>query len=562
MISTFMLWSLTISVTLICHFLLAKSRDPSFSILSILFNPDLLLILPVCLAICSLALFLVVCGMFREKMVLGLVTLAGVVTVWFFIKHPRFAIDIQPFNFRHETLSLLISSLAILIVFGLASYLTFVHRETFFTGILRGKMAYFLLLIVIMTITVAILRYLLSIPILPENMKFINNIMVSENGRQIAFSAGRRASDSQIWVINDRGEGLRKIGDRFSSLISLTQQVSDYRVICRTHGWLYGPEVWVKAPHYIGIRLSEKDYRYRAYVGRPYLSPDKDRVAYVKKVSDWKGSDEERYLTIASLDGFEVPYQILGRGDFDISPIGWAPNGNRFYFRKMTSDDTEQNSLWAINRNAQAVQVIIENFSRYEMDCHDLAEDGDWVSLVSKERMEYSLWIMNTETKKKIKVDSSAINFSVRSWSSDGKHFAYIKPLKGDDASCYLHILEIGDGQRENILTKTVPMIFGLSWSPDGKRLLFRIVGERDAERLSLVDIDNNGSLRTIMDRIFHPFQYEWLDNESIVCAEDAKLIAINISQLTEVQLFPLVEKGTEKCFALCLPEKCSLQIQ
>ena len=66
-------------------------------------------------------------------------------------------------------------------------------------------------------------------------------------------------------------------------------------------------------------------------------------------------------------------------------------------------------------------------------------------------------------------------------------------------------------------MTRTIPVVSELKWSPDGKKLLFKTVAYEGGEKLGLVDIDNERHVRTITDKLADGFQYEWLDNENIV---------------------------------------------
>lgn len=580
MISVLGMWAVTICIILTCHFLLAKGNDPSFSIPSVLLNPHFFFVLLGCLALYSLGVFVSMAAFFKDadvkwKSVAGLIILGVIVVLWLLVKYTRLTIGVYPFTFRHETLSLFLTYVASVIVFTLASYLAFIHRETFSAGIRRRKIVYCSLGMIIVVITLGTLGYLVSIPVFPCGVKFINDIVVSPDGAQVAFSGGRSAEESQTWLSpirvrrpgepdpgrsssgpnqgrkrrvpkrrrSRRGSKERRIGDRFSTPIAFGRVWDKYELIWMSHGWMYGPEIWIGGDSgVIGgrLRLSEKDYRYKVYVGRPDLSPAKDRIAYVKKLTSRRGSDEKKYLTIASVDGFEVPYPISGIGNFDISPIGWAPNADHFYFRKVSysGEKQKQDSLWAIDRNAQAIQVIIEDFSGYQMDHRDLAEHGDWVSLVSEEAEEYSLLIMNATTNEKMKVDISRDGFPVRAWSAQGHRFAYVKRDEADDSACDFYVLEIGDGG-ESILVKSLAVVSEVKWSPDEKRLLFRTVTDEGGDELRMMDVDDNGRLTTIMDKIPERLQYEWVDSDSIVYAKDGNLMHMSISELRSSRLFP-----------------------
>ena len=246
-------------------------------------------------------------------------------------------------------------------------------------------------------------------------------------------------------------------------------------------------------------------------------------------------------MTIASLDGFEVPYPISGMGNFDIYPIGWAPNGNHFYFRKVSSgrEDEEEDSLWAIDKDAQGVEAVIEDFSGQQMDHRDLAQGGDWVSLVSEREQGYSLSLMNTETNEKVEVDSFFAGVPVRSWSVHGGRLAYVKRNEGQGSTCTLYVLELAEDGREDILTRALPMVSELKWSPDEKKLLFRTATDTGRGELGMVDIDNDGSLTVIIEEVPEHFKNEWVDSDTIVYADGGKLMRMSISELTPLQLFP-----------------------
>jgi len=550
-ISAFILWSLTIFLTLAGHFIVLKSRTPSFSVFSIILDPGLLLILLITLALFSLGLVFVLGVLSKDAIVSPTIIIIGAAMYGFLLIRPGLIVHIQPSNFRYETFALFVLTVAGIILLCFASYLIFIYRDVFSAGIRRQKLHFYLGVGLVIIGIVVTLCYLASIPIRPKDVKFINTVAASQGGRAIVFSAGRNALESQVFIVDNTGGDFGILGNRFSSDISPTGEKT---VVWKANAWLYGPEIFVKEipdswqtstpGGYISdfgmIRLSERDYRQKIHLGKPYLSPDKDRIAYLMQVSDWKGKNKKYYVTIASLDGFIVPYQITDQKDFNIYPIGWTPDGNYFYFRKngYGGEQEKEESFTAIDKNAQSIDVISKDFSAYRMISNDLPEDGTMVSLSSKQNSEYSLWITDVVTKKKIQIDLSNVDFPVRGWTSDGQHFAYVKPTEKDN-ECYLHVLEIRDGQPKKILTKSLPLITELKWSPSGEKLLLRISGHEKKEELVCFDVNNQDKITTLLNKLPDHFQYDWLGNEKIVYTDCGKLITLDLSNLTQLQIFP-----------------------
>jgi len=287
--------------------------------------------------------------------------------------------------------------------------------------------------------------------------------------------------------------------------------------------------------------LSERGYQNRGSLGDPYLSPDKDRIAYVLTTSSLLGRNPRTFVVIASLDGFIVPYLVAERESACVSPIGWTPDGEYFYFRTTNAGVIGRNhdALVAIDRIAQTTMTVIDDFSPYCMKPCDFAEDGRFVSLVSRQGRDRALWLMNTTTKKMTKIASLTTDEPVRAWSCDGKHFAYVSLPEKDETGCVLIIMNL-DGEKTRVLPGLhLPRIEEMKWSPNGESLLLKTMRADGIRRLDLINTDDRKQVRTIVPELPALSQYSWLGNDRIVFTNHERLIAVDTAHLEVKRLFP-----------------------
>ncbi len=173
-----------------------------------------------------------------------------------------------------------------------------------------------------------------------------------------------------------------------------------------------------------------------------------------------------------------------------------------------------------------------------------LSPDGKWVAFLSeRDLFRINLFIADAETGrvvKKLKGANSnphfdAIRFinSAGSWSPDGRKFAFITFVQGDNE---LSILDWNSGQIERrIAVKGVTAMSNPAWSPDGKWLAFSGMdgGISDLYVLDMM----TGNVRQLTNDRFGDLQPAW--------SPDGKLLAFATDRGPDGTNFETLEYGS-----------------
>ncbi|MDX1430596.1 MAG: peptidase S9, partial [Rhodothermales bacterium] len=146
-----------------------------------------------------------------------------------------------------------------------------------------------------------------------------------------------------------------------------------------------------------------------------------------------------------------------------------------------------------------------------------ISPDGKWVAFLSeRDLFRINLFIADAETGKVVKTlkgpnsnpHFDAIRFinSAGSWSPDGRKFAFITFVQGDNE---ISILDWNSGEIERrIAVQGVTAMSNPAWSPDGKQIAFSGM-DGGISDLYLLDLDT-GNVRQLTNDRFGDLQPAW----------------------------------------------------
>ena len=197
----------------------------------------------------------------------------------------------------------------------------------------------------------------------------------------------------------------------------------------------------------------------RKGVGSPRWSPNGDRLAFV--AVDGAGKDAKPQVFILSMAGGEAR-KITDAPD-GIEQFAWRPNGQDIAY--VTSDEPE---------NKKEIEKH-----------HDAFEVGDNDFLATEAEQSSHLWILPTDGGKAKRLTSGAWSLtksappsppaSPISWSPDGKWLLFTRqehPHQGDNDLTTLQVLNVESGEIRKLTKHERFESFGL-FSPDGSRVAY-----------------------------------------------------------------------------------------
>lgn len=172
--------------------------------------------------------------------------------------------------------------------------------------------------------------------------------------------------------------------------------------------------------------------------------------------------------------------------------LSWSPDGKQIaYLERTESDGTESGCLWIMNADGtggtQLATVGSDLGSILLKYGVDWSPDGK--SIVFMEETPdrdgnydiRSIWVMNIETKEKIKLASDAI---APSWSPDGTRIAYIG-FSLDPEGWDLWVMDVDGGNKRMLAPDSVFP----SWSPDGTKIAYSHKGINNVEEVWVVNV-------------------------------------------------------------------------
>lgn len=293
------------------------------------------------------------------------------------------------------------------------------------------------------------------------------------------------------------------------------------------------------------VVLSPRYYSRKETLGLPFLSPDNDRVAYLRTSRSRFGGKVSRSLWITKFgqyihsptisDHAELPGDAgTDRQPIGWTPIGWTPGGYNFLLGRTGPDGPE---TWAVDWVARGPQRFLEEFPGAIITGDDLPRRaerrgrhrGKWISAVRKtDTGTWELWGVNYRSGEKQKLDEFK-NQPVRAWGMSGLNVNARKTLGVSDSSdllvCFdgsneIILYEIGD-TIQRVKSFPVPMQVSHMKVPSSSPMV-AIVGTAPADvgkRTSLSILIITGRVIMLVDDFpATERQWGWLSDAHVIC--------------------------------------------
>ena len=210
------------------------------------------------------------------------------------------------------------------------------------------------------------------------------------------------------------------------------------------------------------------------------FSPDGTQVAF-----QWDGEKQDNFDIYVKVIGADPPLRLTRDPAVDWSPA-WSPDGRQIAFlRKL---DTEHSVIYVVppvgGPERKVAEVRIGNLPPYSLELSagrqlSWSPDGKWLATIDRGPPDQSpgvflIPVEQGEKRRLTTVRTSGFDLAP-DFSPDGRSLAFIRCEAGYTA-CELFLLDLDSNYAKmdpRRLTKEATAMTGLSWTEDGKQLVF-----------------------------------------------------------------------------------------
>jgi Tol biopolymer transport system component/DNA-binding winged helix-turn-helix (wHTH) protein len=210
---------------------------------------------------------------------------------------------------------------------------------------------------------------------------------------------------------------------------------------------------------------------YAGYERSPALSPDGKQVAF-----SWDGENRDNRDIYVKLLDTSRPVRLTTDPGIDDMPT-WSPDGRRIAFVRTEKSKGQRTTIRLISSLGGSERELIELAPGecYSYGTLSWSPDGEWLAFADKPKRAnpFTIHVVSLETGEKRKVtsvDAGLYGDQIPAFSPDGRNLAFIRLKNPELADVYVMPLPGGNPRR---LTHDSAGVFGLSWTSDGKELVF-----------------------------------------------------------------------------------------
>lgn len=201
---------------------------------------------------------------------------------------------------------------------------------------------------------------------------------------------------------------------------------------------------------------------YPGSVGLPKFSPDGSQIAFSWDKEDGKGTD-----VYVKLIGETTPLRLTGMPG-DIGGLAWSPDGHRIAFLRRGSGG----GVFVLSALGGPERKLAEvRFPSNEG--LDWSPDGKWLAVSDKDNVSdrFSIFLISPEAgeRRRLTTPQNTEDDGLPAFSPDGRSIAFVRVRSSVQN---IFVTPISGGKPKQV-TSLNSYIAGLSWTADGKEMIF-----------------------------------------------------------------------------------------
>ena len=237
-------------------------------------------------------------------------------------------------------------------------------------------------------------------------------------------------------------------------------------------GLVYWGHGWVRSSDPASVELTPIPLTsYKGYEQGPALSPDSKQVAF-----SWDGEKQDNVDIYVKLLDTGSPVRLTTDPAADEMPV-WSPDGRRIAFVRSEQSGAQRRTIRIIpalgGSDRELLQLAPGECCTYP--ALSWSPDGEWLAFADKAKQPgpYTLSMVSLETGERrplTLVTDWICGDGAPAFSPDGRSLAFVRVRTYGISDLY--VLRVGGGKPTRI-TRDHTKILGLSWTTDGKELVF-----------------------------------------------------------------------------------------
>ena len=280
-------------------------------------------------------------------------------------------------------------------------------------------------------------------------------------------------------------------------------------------------------------------------------SPNSEYIAYATTFEDFDGANDAYTVQVDDASTakliFGVPAPLLGAGD-GLREIVWSPDSTRLAFtadyntpfvQDLYTIDVDGNNPISVTTLTDNDDVVRYSYS-WSSTSNKLAfrvqsNPGGGAPLVAE------LYSVDRASAVESKLNGGLVEGgSVRSyqWSPNGSRLAYIADQEIDGLDQLYAMVADPTGNPSKIESGDLHVSSEIKWSPDSRKIAFRVVDGEDTNAIYRYDIDDQETIPLVTEGDFNAFS--WSPNSDFL----VYLSSIGIDDVISRKLFTVQANG------------------
>ena len=298
----------------------------------------------------------------------------------------------------------------------------------------------------------------------------------SPDGRKLAFVSDQASAVHQVYLMDPRtGEQQKMTQRRYSNRYPRWSpdgtKLAFYSSVSYRGARVFR-QIWQVTADGTGLKSLITDGEFN---DEPVLSPDLKHIAFIST------RDDNTDIYTFDKDSREI-LRLTHDPSFDSQP-GWSPDGKHLVFVSRRSGNAD---IYKIN--AKGGEIVNLTRSKADENSPVWSPRGAEISFVRTGGGKGEIHVMDSDGNRQMRLDNTPFSNTKPSWSPQGDKVAFLnKPEK--DTKVY-RIYTIGsDGQNKQLLFETEATdIRRISWSADGKSMLF-VYFDGEIQEIRILDV-------------------------------------------------------------------------